>query len=153
MLLICIIDSKEEKDVAVIDIPNAFIQKRIKNKKDMDIIKICGILVDMLLDISPYVYGLYVTMDRKAIKQFINQCMNAIYGTMVASILYYQNFKTLKLNKFKINTYDPCVTNKLVNGLQQSILYHIDYCRLSYKDTKVNDSFIGLLREGYHIIF
>ena len=66
---------------------------------------------------------------------------------MVASLLYYCKFcKTLKLNKFKMGPYDPCVANLLVNGLQQSILFHADDCKLSHKDPKVNDSFIVLLR-------
>ncbi len=53
VLLSCIIDAKEGRDVAVIDIPNAFIQTCIEDKKDMAIIKICGILVDVLCDIAP----------------------------------------------------------------------------------------------------
>ena len=78
----------------------------------MVIINIHGILVDILLDIDLDIYRPYVTMDRKGIKQLITQCKNAIYGTMVLSLLYYCKFcKTLKLNKFKINPYDPCVAN------------------------------------------
>ena len=46
----------------------------------------CIILVDMLLDITPDVYGMYITTDRKVIKQLIAQCMNAIYVTMVESL-------------------------------------------------------------------
>jgi hypothetical protein len=53
VLLTCIIDAEERRDVAVVDIPNAFIQTRIEDEKDMAIIKIRGILVDMLLDIAP----------------------------------------------------------------------------------------------------
>ena len=83
VLLSYIIYAREERDVAVTDIPNAFMQTQIEHENDMAIIKIRGILVDMLLDIAPNVYGLYVTIDRKGIKQLINQCMNAIYGTMV----------------------------------------------------------------------
>ena len=120
----------------------------------MDIIDICGILVDMLLDITPDVYGLYVTTERKGIKKIINQCMNAIYGNVVASILYYcKFFKTLKLNKFKMNPYYPCDSNRIVNGSQKSILSHVDYCKLNYKDSKVNDIFIGIIRDKYHSIF
>ena len=83
MLLSCIIYAKEESDVAVIDIPNDFIQTQIDHKKDMAIINIRRIWVDMLLDISPDVYGLFVNTDRKGIKQLIAQFMNAIYVTMV----------------------------------------------------------------------
>ena len=60
-----------------------------------------------------------------------------------------QVFKTLKCNKFKTNLYNPCVANRLVNGLQQFILFHVDDFKLSQKDPKVNYSFIGVLREEY----
>ena len=55
----------------------------------MTIIKTCKIWVDMLPDIDLDVYGLYVTMDTKVIKQLNTRNLNAIYGTMVASLLYY----------------------------------------------------------------
>ena len=82
----------------------------------MAIIKILSILVGMIIDITPYVYLTEVNKDRKEIKQLITQCMSAIYGTMVESLLYYFRFyKTLKLNKPKMNPYYTCVANRLVN--------------------------------------
>jgi hypothetical protein len=102
VLLTCIVDAEEERDIAVVDIPNAFIQTKIKNKKDMAIIKIRGVLVDFLLEIAPEFYGPYITKDKKGIKQLIVQCTNAIYGTMVASLLYYRKFcETLKVKGLK----------------------------------------------------
>jgi hypothetical protein len=87
VLLSCIIDAEEGRDVATIDIPNAFIQTRIEDEKDMAIIKIRGVLADMLVEIAPEVYGAYVTKDRKGVSQLITQCLNAIYGTMVVRLL------------------------------------------------------------------
>jgi hypothetical protein len=55
--LTCIIDAKEERDVAVIDISNAFIQTRVEDERDMAIIKIRGTLVDVLVDIAPGTRG------------------------------------------------------------------------------------------------
>jgi hypothetical protein len=49
VVLACIIEAEEERDVAVVDIPNAFIQTRVENEKDMAFIKIRGILVDILV--------------------------------------------------------------------------------------------------------
>ena len=46
-----------------------------------------------------------------------------------------------------MNPYDPCVANGLVNGLQQYILFNVNACKLIHKNTKVNDSFIGVLLE------
>ena len=56
VLLSCIIDAEEERDVAVINILNAFIQMRVEDEMDMAFIKICGVLVDILVEIAAYVY-------------------------------------------------------------------------------------------------
>ena len=100
----------EGRDVAVIDIPNAFIQTRVEKEKDMATIKLRGVIVDILCQIAPEVYKPYVTKDKKGNKCLIVQCLNAIYGTMVASLLYYRKFtKSLRSQEFEINPYDPCV--------------------------------------------
>jgi hypothetical protein len=93
ILLSCIIDAKEEKDVAVINIPNAFVQTCImEDEKDKEIIKLYGVLVDILVEIAPDVYKSYATTDKKGVRQLLVQCQNALYGTMVASLLYYCKF-------------------------------------------------------------
>jgi hypothetical protein len=108
VLLSCIIDAEKGRDVAVIDIPNAFIQTRVEDEGNMAIIKIRGVLVDILVKIAPDVYKSYVTTDKKGTKQLLVQCPNALYGTMVASLLYYHKFtKSLMSVGFKINPYDP----------------------------------------------
>ena len=138
----------------VIDIPNAFIQTKIEDEKDMAVIKIRGVLVDILLEIDKDFYKPFVTTDKKGDKQLIVQCLNAIYGTMVASLLYYRKFcNTLLRNDFKVNPYDPCVFNRLVEGKQQTILFHVDDCKISHKNSKVNDEFIEVLRQEYERIF
>jgi hypothetical protein len=65
VLLSCIIDAEEERDVAVVDISNAFVQTCVENEKDMAFIKIQGILVDILVEIAPDVYKFYVSKDNK----------------------------------------------------------------------------------------
>ena len=47
------IDTKEERGIVVIDIPDAFIQTRIKNERYLDIINIRRMLVYVILDITP----------------------------------------------------------------------------------------------------
>ena len=116
---------------------------QIKNEKYVDTINIHSIFLYTLLDVAPNVYGPQVTTDSKVIKKLIIQFMNAINGPMVSSLLYYCTFcKTLKLNKSKMNPYDPCVSNHMVNVLQQSKLFHVDDFKLIHKDNKVDYSFI-----------
>jgi uncharacterized protein YuzE len=104
VLLSCIIDAKEHRYVAVVDILNEFVQTRMENKKDMAFIKIRGILVDILVEIAPEAYKSYLSKDKKGSKQLLAQCHNALYGTMVASLLYYRKFvKSLTDIDFTIN--------------------------------------------------
>jgi hypothetical protein len=110
--------------------------------------------VDILVEIAPDVYKSYVSKDKKGSKQLLVQCQNALYGTMVASLLYYRKFvKTLMDIDFVINLYDPCVTNKIIEGDQMTICFHVDDCKLSHRKTKVMDSMMEYLRQEYEIIF
>ena len=86
-------------------------------------------------------------------KQLLVQCQNALYVTMVARLLYYHKFtKILTDIGFKINPYDPCVVNKIIDVQQMNICYHMDDCKLSHPRIKVNDQMIKWLRQEYESI-
>jgi hypothetical protein len=71
---------------------------------------------------------------------------NALYGTMVASMLYYYKFvKSLTDIYFVINTYDPCVSKRTIEGQQMTICFHVDDFMLSHRKQKVMDSMIEYL--------
>jgi hypothetical protein len=152
--LSCIVDAEEGRDVAVVDIPNMFVQTRVENEKDLVFIKIRGVLVDILVEIAPDVYKPYVSRDKKGMKQLLVQCQNALYGTMVASLLYYRKFvKSLIDVGFIINHYDPCMANKIIEGKQMTICFHVDDFKLSHRKKKFMDTMIEYLREEYESIF
>jgi hypothetical protein len=154
VLLSCTIDVEEHRDIAVLDIPNSFVQTRVENEKDMAFIKIRGILVDILVEIAPEAYKSYVSQDKKGNKQLLVQCQNALYGTMIASLLYYRKFvKSLKDIDFIINPYDPCVANTIIEGEQMTICFHVYDCKISHHKKTVMDQMIGYLRQEYEIIF
>ena len=120
----------------------------------MAIIKIRGVLVEMLVKIAPKVYKRFVTVNKKGEKELIVQCLNAIYGTMIASLLYYRKFcKTLTRNGFEMNPYDQCVFNRMVNGNQQTVCFHVDDGKISHIDPDVNTEFLEVLRKEYESIF
>ena len=99
-------------------------------------------------------YKSHVTTKKKGLKQLLVQCQNALYYTVVASLLYYRKFKkSLTDVGFKINPYDPCVVNKMIDGQQMTICYHVDYCKLSHCRRKFNDWMIKWLRQEYERIF
>ena len=88
----CIIHAEKKREVAVIDISNAFIHKRVENENEMSVINIIRVIVNLIFKIYPELYGIIVTNDKTGEKVIIVQCTNIIYGTMVASLLYYKKF-------------------------------------------------------------
>jgi hypothetical protein len=122
VLLSCIIDAEEERNVALVDIPNEFLQMRVENEKDMAFVKILGILVEILVEISPDVYKPYITNNKKGTKDLLVQFQNVRYGTLVARLMYYRKFvKSLTDIDFIISPYDPCVANKRIEAKQMTI--------------------------------
>ena len=98
----------------------------------MEIINIRGVLMYILCKISSY-YNAYVTRYKKGFKQILLLCKNALYGKMVASLIYYHKFtKSLTIIGFEINPYDTCVINKVIDGSQMTICFHMDDCNLSH---------------------
>ena len=106
----------------------------------MVFIKICGVLVDILVEISPDLYKSHVITNKKVVKQLLVQCQIALYCRMVASLIYYCKFTNIFTDiGFRINPYNPCVANKMINGQRMNICYHVDDPKLSHLRSKVND--------------
>jgi hypothetical protein len=61
--------------------------------------------------------------------------------------------KSLTKQGYKINPYDGCMVNKVVNGKQVTICFHIDDCKISHKSFAVIDDTIAWLRSEYKSIF
>jgi hypothetical protein len=138
VLLTSIVDARKGRDIAVVDIPNAFIQTWVDDAKDCVIIWITGVIVDWLVKVTPKVYASYVATNSKGINSLLVECYNAIYGTMVAGLLYYHKFSSsLKDRGFTVNPYDPCVWNRVIVGKQMTICFHVDKCKISHLDPKV----------------
>jgi hypothetical protein len=83
---------------------------------DRVVMKITGVLVDMLVNINPELYGPAVVLENRKQVLYV-EVLKAIYGTLEAALLCYKTFrKDLKDNGFVFNPYDPCVANKKVQG-------------------------------------
>ncbi len=154
VLLTAIIDAKENHNVAIVDIPNAFIQTVVDDEQERVILRIRGAIVEMMLQIAPEVYTEFVTIDKRGNKQLLVECTNAINGTMVAGLLYYRKFATsLKEKGFEMNPYDPCVWNKIIDGKQCTICFHVDDCKISHVLDAIVSGVIEWLRWDYKKLF
>jgi hypothetical protein len=152
ILITGVIEAKDERDVMTCNIPNAFIQAYLPKKEpgeDRVVMKVTGVLVNMLVDRNPESYRQAVVLKNQK-KVLHVEVLKAIYGMLEAALLWYKTFrKDLEDNGFVFNPYNPCVANKKVQGLQQTIVFHVDGLKSSHKSKLVNNKFEKWLNSMY----
>jgi hypothetical protein len=152
ILITGVIKAKEERDVRTCDIPNAFIQAYLPKKEpgeDRVVLKITGVLVDMLVEINPELYGPAVVLENRKTVLYV-EVLKAIYSMLEAALLWYKTFrKDLEDNGFVFNPYNPGVANQKVQGMQQTIVFHVDNLKSSHKSKSVNNKFEKCLHSMY----
>ena len=152
VFLTAIVDAKEERDVMTADIPNAFIQAMMPELgpgKERVIMKITGVLVDLLVEIAPEIYSPFVVFENGK-KVLYVQVIRALYGMLIAALLWYKQFrKDLESIGFKFNPHNSCVANRKVRGKRHTVRFHVDDLMSSHVDPKVNDLFKKWLNKRY----
>ena len=64
--------------------------------------------------------------------------MRALYGCLESALLWYNLYYTTLVDMgFKLNPYDLCVANKIINGNQCTVDFYVDDNKISHKDPKV----------------
>ena len=150
--IMCAIDAHEGRDVATADVPNALIQTDMPEPKpgeDRVTMKITGELVNMIVELDPELHLNYVVYKgkRKVIYVII---LKALYGVLVASLLWYEKFrKDLESIGFVFNPYNPCVANRMIDGKQHTVRFHVDNIMSSHVESKVNNKFLQWLDRNH----
>ena len=147
VMLTSVIDAKEEREVAVVDIPNAFVQTEMEG--DRVVMKMRGKLAELLVKVSPEVYRNYVTVERGQTVLYV-ELQKALYGMLKSALLFYRKLrKDLESIGFTVNPYDPCVANMMQGGSQLTVVWHVDDLKISHKQKEVVDDLISWLRHKY----
>ena len=78
--------------------------------------------------------------DRKnrTIKCLYVRVLRALYGCIKSTLLWYELYSLILIKMgFKINPYDRCVVNKVINGHQCTIVLYVDNNKISHRDPEV----------------
>ena len=69
---------------------------------------------------------------------------------LVSAMLFYDKLtKALLSYSFELNPYNPCVANKIVNGEQLTVCWHVDDLKSSHINPKVNDEFLQWIKDTF----
>jgi hypothetical protein len=137
----------ERQDVATCDIPGTFLHA---NNPDYVLMSLNGILAELMVKIAPKLYPKYATTNAKGKSILYVQLEKAVYGMMKSALLFYRKLIADLISiDFKINPYDPCVANKIINGKQLTVCWHVDDLFLGHEDSIVVSNFRQWLSGRY----
>jgi len=131
----------ERREVAVFDVPGAYLQTSMPEDKNM-LMVIRGRFVAILCDInSKYRQHVRIINGKKILYVKV---LRAIYGCIESAMLWYNLYSnTLKEMGFILNPYDRCTANKLINGTQCTIIFYVDDNKIPHKDPEVVTEVLG----------
>jgi len=131
------------------DVPNAFIQTPVPDDNKKVTMKITGVLVHLMVEQAHEVCGPHVVHENGK-KVLCVAVLKAPYGMLVSSLLWCNKFKKdLEGCGFVFNPHDPCAANKMVNGKQHTIRFHVDDLMCCHVDPKINTEFLKWLNSNH----
>jgi hypothetical protein len=134
----CLMDAIEGRKVATCDIPGAFLQADWPADRDC-YLKFEGAMVSMICDIDPK-YKKNIVYGKNGRKYVYAKLTKAVYGTLLGAILFYQKLSQQLVDwGYESNYYDRCTFNKMVDGNQITIQFHVDDLKISHVKQSVID--------------
>ncbi|MEL6660658.1 MAG: reverse transcriptase domain-containing protein, partial [Bacteroidota bacterium] len=133
-----IVDAYEGRDIATCDITGAYLNAHIDDYVTM---KFTGRAVDVLCQLDPsFKEKIVYEKGRKILYARLNR---ALYGCVKSALLWYELFsKTLVGLGFKLNPYDPCVANAVIDGKQITVIWYVDDLKISHVNPNVVSNII-----------
>ena len=79
------------------------------------------------------------------------ELLKALYGTLWAARLFWEKLQTKLVNEsgFAPNRYDSCVVNKMVDGRQLTVAWHVDDLKVSHEKEETLDEFIRMMQSKF----
>jgi hypothetical protein len=132
VFITAIIYMQEGRNVACFDIPRAFLHTNVVEDITM-VLK--GRLAELMVQVAPNFYRKYITVDKKGTVILYVKMQKALYGLLRSALLFYKKLVVdLESDGFVLNPYAPCVANKVVDGKQMAVCWHVDDLKASHCD-------------------
>ncbi len=132
--------------MATANIPGAYLNSYMP---DFVLLRVCGETAEIMVKMNLERYERFVCIEKGKKVIYLRLC-KALYGCIKSALLWYSLLSsTLIKMVFKINWYDKCVANKIVNGKECTILWYIDDLKISHVDSAVVDQMIQEIEKRF----
>jgi hypothetical protein len=103
--------------------------------KDFTLLKMEGKLVDIMCNVYAD-YKKFACYENGK-KVLYLELLKAFYGCIQSALLWYELFSsTLQGMSFELNPSETCIENKVIDGKQCTIVWHVDDTNISHEDSK-----------------
>ena len=116
------IHAHKERGVAVIDLLGVFLLHAEMDNVVHMVMR--GRLAELMVETALELYRKYITYGKNGDTILYVTLQKALYGCLKSALLFYTRKlvgEIFSLVRFKLNPYDPCVANKVINGKQMII--------------------------------
>ena len=121
----------EGQDVAVVDIPGAYLSADMDDEVHL-VFK--ETLAEMMVMADPALYRSFVSYETVKPVLYV-RLQKSLYGCLKRALLFYEKLVgDLEAYGFRINPYDPCVAKNMVGGKQLTVCLHIEDLKISCVD-------------------
>ena len=146
LLLTAAIDAAERRFVATCDITGAFLKAYMD---EFVLIVLYDEEIDALLQANPK-YEKFVQVLENGRRVLYLELIKAMYGCLKSARLFWDHLSNhLSKMGFTQNQYDLCVANKIIEGKQCTVAWHVDDLKISHSDEKVVRQIIQQLEKEY----
>ena len=148
-MLTSVINATKGRDVTTMDIHESFISSSLPEDKIVYIFFL-GKMAEFIVKTDQQLYGQYlVKRPNKSLMLYV-QLNKVMYSLLINAFLFYEKMVgDLYANGFKLNPYYCCVINKIVNGKQLTIFWHVDDLKIFYTSRNVVTSTITCIELVY----
>jgi hypothetical protein len=144
-MLSIMIDAREGRDVATADVAGAYLNA---DMNDFVILKMTGSDLDILCQVNPE-YNNFVEIENGK-KVLYLRVLKALYGMVKSALLWYKLFtETLYDIGFRLNPYDACVANSIINQKQATICWYVDDNKISHVEPTVVTDIVDRIEKEF----
>ena len=146
LILSFVTDGHERHRVMTADVSGAFLHSNVVG--DVFVV-VDGVLAGMLIRSNrKYEEFVHITQDGRRVVYL--KLKKGLCGTLAVARLLWGNIIEKLINYgFTLNEYDQSVANKIINGMQCTVAWHVDDLKVSHKEQKVIDDVLEYLADFY----
>jgi hypothetical protein len=125
-------EATERRRTCVVDLPGAYLSADMDDEEEV-LMVLRDNLAELMALAAPEVYRKHIAVTKDGRTVLYVKLCKALYGCLKSALLFYRKlWGDLRQQGFIMNPYDPCVVNKMIDGHQMTISWHVDDLKISH---------------------